>query len=80
MEPFVTHRGKVAVLDWSDVNTDLIIPGFAILLPRDVRFPAAMLGALSAGRGYVPLDVDNPIERNRQIAVRSGAAEFTTKY
>ena len=26
MEPFVTHRGRVAVLDWSDVNTDLIIP------------------------------------------------------
>src|SRR4051812_27608714 len=26
MEPFVTHRGRVAVLAWSDVNTDLIIP------------------------------------------------------
>ena len=26
MEPFVQHRGKMAVLDWSDVNTDLIIP------------------------------------------------------
>ena len=26
MEPFVTHRGRLAVLDWSDVNTDLIIP------------------------------------------------------
>ena len=26
MEPFVTYRGRAAVLDWSDVNTDLIIP------------------------------------------------------
>ena len=26
MERFETHRGRVAVLDWSDVNTDLIIP------------------------------------------------------
>jgi 3-isopropylmalate/(R)-2-methylmalate dehydratase small subunit len=26
VEPFVTYRGRVAVLDWSDVNTDLIIP------------------------------------------------------
>jgi len=26
MEPFTTHRGRIAVLDWTDVNTDLIIP------------------------------------------------------
>ena len=26
MQPFTVHRGKVAVLDWTDVNTDLIIP------------------------------------------------------
>ncbi len=26
MKPFTVHRGKVAVLDWTDVNTDLIIP------------------------------------------------------
>jgi len=26
MEPFITHRGRIAVLDWTDVNTDLIIP------------------------------------------------------
>ena len=26
MEPFVTHRGRAALLDWTDVNTDLIIP------------------------------------------------------
>ena len=48
MEPFVTHRGRVAVLDWSDVNTDLIIParylkkiertGFGPLLFADKRY------------------------------------------
>ncbi|HEV3121948.1 MAG TPA: 3-isopropylmalate dehydratase small subunit [Isosphaeraceae bacterium] len=26
MEPFVKHRGRLALLDWTDVNTDLIIP------------------------------------------------------
>jgi len=50
MEPFVTHRGKVAVLDWSDVNTDLIIParylkriervGYGPLLFADKRYLA----------------------------------------
>jgi 3-isopropylmalate/(R)-2-methylmalate dehydratase small subunit len=48
MEPFVTHRGRVAVLDWSDVNTDLIIParylkrvertGYGPLLFADKRY------------------------------------------
>jgi 3-isopropylmalate/(R)-2-methylmalate dehydratase small subunit len=48
MQPFVTHRGRLAVLDWSDVNTDLIIParylkkvertGFGPLLFADKRY------------------------------------------
>ena len=48
MEAFVTHRGKLAVLDWSDVNTDLIIParylkrvertGYGPLLFADKRY------------------------------------------
>ena len=48
MEPFVTHRGRLAILDWSDVNTDLIIParylkkveriGFGPLLFADKRY------------------------------------------
>jgi len=47
MTPFITHRGRLAVLDWSDVNTDLIIParylkrvervGFGPLLFADKR-------------------------------------------
>ena len=50
MEPFVTHRGRVAVLDWTDVNTDLIIParylkriertGYGPLLFADKRYVA----------------------------------------
>src|SRR6516165_7911970 len=50
MQPFVTHRGRVAVLDWSDVNTDLIIParylkrvertGYGPLLFADKRYEA----------------------------------------
>ncbi len=50
MEPFVTHRGRLAVLDWPDVNTDLIIParylkkvertGFGPLLFADKRYLA----------------------------------------
>jgi 3-isopropylmalate/(R)-2-methylmalate dehydratase small subunit len=48
MDPFVTHRGRVALLDWTDVNTDLIIParylkkiertGFGPLLFADKRY------------------------------------------
>jgi len=59
MEPFKTHRGKVAVLDWTDVNTDLIIParylkrvervGYGPLLFADKRYVA----------GGSP-DADNP--------------------
>jgi 3-isopropylmalate/(R)-2-methylmalate dehydratase small subunit len=48
MQPFVTHRGSLALLDWTDVNTDLIIParylkriertGFGPLLFADKRY------------------------------------------
>ena len=48
MEPFTTHRGRIAVLDWTDVNTDLIIParylkrvervGYGPLLFADKRY------------------------------------------
>jgi 3-isopropylmalate/(R)-2-methylmalate dehydratase small subunit len=48
MQPFTTHRGRLAVLDWTDVNTDLIIParylkriertGFGPLLFADKRY------------------------------------------
>jgi 3-isopropylmalate/(R)-2-methylmalate dehydratase small subunit len=50
MEPFKTHRGKVAVLDWTDVNTDLIIP--ARYLKRVERIGYGPL--LFADKRYVP--------------------------
>jgi amino acid adenylation domain-containing protein len=54
-------------------------PGpIAILLPRNVLFPAAMLGTLSAGRGFVPLDASHPAERSRLIATRSGAVAIVS--
>ena len=50
MQAFTTHRGRVAVLDWTDVNTDLIIParylkrvervGYGPLLFADKRYVA----------------------------------------
>ncbi|MGB6284816.1 MAG: AMP-binding protein, partial [Xanthobacteraceae bacterium] len=46
----------------------------AILLKSEARFPAAMLGVLAAGRGYVPLDADQPMVRNQLIAQQAGAA------
>src|SRR5215208_4167836 len=46
----------------------------AILLPADAFFPAALLGVLATGRGYVPLDPTVPIARNRMIAMQSGIA------
>jgi 3-isopropylmalate/(R)-2-methylmalate dehydratase small subunit len=48
MQPFTTHRGRLALLDWTDVNTDLIIParylkriertGYGPLLFADKRY------------------------------------------
>ena len=50
MQAFTTHRGRAAVLDWTDVNTDLIIParylkrveriGYGPLLFADKRYVA----------------------------------------
>jgi len=59
MEPFTTHRGKIAVLDWTDVNTDLIIP--ARYLKRIERTGYGPL--LFADKRYVPggsPDPDHP--------------------
>jgi amino acid adenylation domain-containing protein len=45
----------------------------AVLLGHEVRFAAAILGVLAAGRVCVPLDADHPAERNARIAAHSGA-------
>jgi 3-isopropylmalate/(R)-2-methylmalate dehydratase small subunit len=59
MNPFVTHRGRLAVLDWADVNTDLIIP--ARYLKRIQRTGYGPL--LFADKRYVPggaPEIDHP--------------------
>ena len=59
MQPFITHTGRVAVLDWTDVNTDLIIP--ARYLKRIERTGFGPL--LFADKRYAPAgapEIDNP--------------------
>jgi 3-isopropylmalate/(R)-2-methylmalate dehydratase small subunit len=59
MQPFVTHRGRLALLDWTDVNTDLIIP--ARYLKRIERTGFGPL--LFADKRYVPSgapEIDEP--------------------
>src|SRR5262249_24658293 len=43
MDPFTTHRGRIAVLDWTDVNTDLIIPA------RYLKLSPHRTGAVRSG-------------------------------
>ena len=43
-----------------------------LLLDRGTALPAAMLGVLKAGAGYVPIDVDYPAERRRFMAEDAG--------
>ena len=71
MEPFVTHRGRVAVLDWSDVNTDLIIParylkriertGYGPLLFADKRYEAGGAPAADAPEQHGPEASEFPL-------------------
>src|SRR5262245_22436119 len=59
MQPFVTHRGRLAILDWTDVNTDLIIP--ARYLKRVERTGFGL--SLFADKRYLPggaPEIDNP--------------------
>ncbi|HEV3168662.1 MAG TPA: 3-isopropylmalate dehydratase small subunit [Isosphaeraceae bacterium] len=66
MQPFVTHRGRVVVLDWSDVNTDLIIP--ARYLKRVERTGYGPL--LFADKRYEPggaPPVDNPEKHGPEV-------------
>ena len=66
MEPFTTQRGQVALLDWTDVNTDLIIP--ARYLKRIERTGYGPL--LFADKRYEPGTAPPPDEPDR-IATRS---------
>ena len=73
MEPFVTHRGRLAVLDWSDVNTDLIIParylkrvertGYGPLLFADKRYVPGGAPPADAPETHGPEAPDFPLSR-----------------
>jgi 3-isopropylmalate/(R)-2-methylmalate dehydratase small subunit len=83
MDPFVTHRGRLALLDWSDVNTDLIIParylkkveriGFGPLLFADKRYlPGGAPDAGSAdqhGREHSDFPLNNPAFQGATVLV-----------
>jgi len=45
----------------------------AVLASRSITAYAAILGILSSGKGYVPLNPKFPIERTRNMLARSGA-------
>ncbi len=73
MERFETHRGRVAVLDWSDVNTDLIIParylkrvertGYGPLLFADKRYVPGGAPAADAPESHGAEMPDFPLSR-----------------
>ena len=57
--PFVTHRGRLAVLDWTDVNTDLIIPARYLKRIERTGF-GPLLFADNATRPAEPPTIDDP--------------------
>jgi 3-isopropylmalate/(R)-2-methylmalate dehydratase small subunit len=72
MEPFTVHRGRVAVLDWTDVNTDLIIParylkriertGYGPLLFADKRYKAGGAPPIDDPETHGPEDPTFPLK------------------
>jgi 3-isopropylmalate/(R)-2-methylmalate dehydratase small subunit len=83
MQPFVEHRGQVAVLDWTDVNTDLIIParylkrvertGFGPLLFADKRYVAGGAPEIDEPERHGPenpeFPLNNPALRGATVLV-----------
>src|SRR4029077_4416905 len=79
MQPFTIHRGRVAVLDWTDVNTDLIIParylkriertGYGPLLFADKRDAPGAAAPLEGPQSHGAVAPEFPL--NRPVA--SGA-------
>ncbi len=73
MKPFIVHRGKIAVLDWADVNTDLIIParylkrieriGYGPLLFADKKYVPGGSPAIDAPESHGALNAEFPLNR-----------------
>jgi 3-isopropylmalate/(R)-2-methylmalate dehydratase small subunit len=73
MKPFILHRGKVAVLDWTDVNTDLIIParylkriertGYGPLLFADKKYEPGGSPSIDHPESHGALNAEFPLNR-----------------
>ncbi len=71
MQPFISHKGRLAVLDWTDVNTDLIIParylkrvertGFGPLLFADKRYAPGGAPEIDEPERHGPENPDFPL-------------------
>jgi 3-isopropylmalate/(R)-2-methylmalate dehydratase small subunit len=67
MDPFITHCGRMAVLDWTDVNTDLIIPARYLKKVERIGFGPLLF----ADKRYVPggaPEADHPEQHGPEIA------------
>jgi 3-isopropylmalate/(R)-2-methylmalate dehydratase small subunit len=73
MDPFVKHRGRVALVDWSNINTDLIIParylkrvertGYGPLLFADKRYAPGGSPEIDDPGKHGPEDSAFPLNR-----------------
>jgi 3-isopropylmalate/(R)-2-methylmalate dehydratase small subunit len=73
LEPFTVHRGRIALFDWTDVNTDLIIParylkriertGYGKLLFADKRYKPGAAPPIDDPDGHGPAAADFPLNR-----------------
>jgi len=83
MQPFHTHRGLIALLEWNNINTDLIIParylkriertGFGPLLFADKRYAPGAAPPVDQPEQSGPLDpafpLNSPALKNASILV-----------
>ncbi len=66
MEPFVTHTGRVALLDWTDVNTDLIIPARYLKKVERVGFGPLLFADKRYAPGGAP-EADDPLQHGPEV-------------
>jgi 3-isopropylmalate/(R)-2-methylmalate dehydratase small subunit len=67
LEPFITHRGRVALLDWTDVNTDLIIPARYLKKVERTGFGPLLFADKRYAPGEAP-DAERPNEHGKELA------------
>lgn len=59
MEPFIKHTGKLALLDWADVNTDLVIPARFLKRIERTGYGPALFSDKRYQAGHAP-PVEDP--------------------